>query len=97
MPRTHSMDKSLLEAALAGLEAQMARVEEQIGEVRNMLDGRSRRPASSTTRAAATVRKTARRPLSAAALERISAAQKKRWANYRKNERKTAPKKTGRK
>ena len=86
------MDKALLEAALAGLEAQKAKVDEQIGEVRNMLDGRPDRPASSTKRAAPAAQKPPRPPLSAAALKRISAAQKKRWAEYRRNGPKPAAK-----
>jgi hypothetical protein len=79
---------ALLEAALAGLEHQKARVEAQIEDVRGMLGGRrQQQPATKrTARKAAQpeTQKRTRQPLSAAARKRIAAAQKKRWAAYRK-------------
>ena len=81
-------DNSILEAALEGLEAQKARLEEQIREVRQLLGGRRPgRPAATSVPAvkkAAASRK--KRALSPAARKRIAAAQKKRWAEYRKQQ-----------
>ncbi len=82
------MNNALLEAALQGLEAQKSKLEDQIKEVRQMLGVRGPRKTAS---AAAPVTGTAptkrtRRPLSAAARKRIAAAQKRRWAEYRKGE-----------
>ena len=73
-------DAALLAAALEGLEAQKQRLEEQIGQVRALLGKRARPAAVSTGGAVASKKK----PLSAAARRRISVAQKKRWAEYRK-------------
>ena len=83
MPRTASTvrNHSLLTAALEGLELQRQRVEEQIQEVRSLLGrapGRRGRPP-------ATAGKRGRGRLSAAARKRIAAAQKRRWAEYRKS------------
>ncbi len=90
MARTTSpiADPSLLEAALEGLEAQKRRIEDQIQQVRQLLGGRRPgRPAavaaSADSGSAGAPRK---RQLSAAARKRIAAAQKKRWAEYRKQE-----------
>jgi hypothetical protein len=79
MPRNSKLvsDASLLEAALEGLEIQRQRIEEQMREVRSLL-GKRRKPANQE---AAPLRK---RQLSSAARKRIAAAQKKRWAEYRK-------------
>jgi hypothetical protein len=76
-------DPILLSAALEGLEAQKRRIEEQISQVQAMLGVRRRgRPAGETQQAA---RETGgRRQLSPAARKRIAAAQKRRWAEYRK-------------
>lgn len=90
MPRTgNSMqDPSLLMAALEGLQLQKQRIEEQIQEVRSLLGkkapGKPGRPASSTKGPiASTIGKRGR--LSPAARKRIAAAQKRRWAEYRKS------------
>jgi len=92
MPRTvNSMQNySLLTAALEGLELQKQRIDEQIREVRTLLGknpGRRGRPPGSknggaTTRTAGA---TKRARLSPAARKRIAAAQKRRWAEYRKS------------
>ena len=80
MPRTNSIrDHALLAAALEGLELQKKRIDEQIQEVRSLLGkGRRGRPPGSTNQ---------RGPgrLSTAARRRIAAAQKRRWAEYRKS------------
>lgn len=85
MPRTTKpvQDAAFLNAALEGLELQRQRIEEQIRQVRAMLGrgpGRGRRAAAEAP-AAAPARK---RELSEAARKRIAAAQKRRWAEYRK-------------
>ena len=92
-------DDNLLSAALEGLEAQKARIEEQIKQVRSMLGqrGPGRRPAAPAAAAPAEERPAAaagggRRQLSPAARKRIAAAQKRRWAEYRKKTAKTGGK-----
>ncbi len=83
MPRTAKgiKDISLLAAALEGLELQKRRLDEQIAEVRMLLGkapGKRGRPAGSGSK---------RGPgrMSDAARKRIAAAQKRRWAEYRKS------------
>jgi hypothetical protein len=92
MPRTaNSMpDYSLLTAALEGLELQKQRIDEQIREVRLLLGKtstrRGRPPGSKNGGAAAHAAPTTKRSrLSPAARKRIAAAQKRRWAEYRKS------------
>jgi hypothetical protein len=81
-------NETLLRAALEGLELQRERIEQQITEVRRLLEGdsgrkRVRRPGK--TAAAEKKEPTGRkRTLSASARKRIAAAQKRRWAEYRK-------------
>jgi hypothetical protein len=87
MPRGKSVaDQELLSAALQGLEAQKKRIEEQISQVQAMLGHRRGRPAGSANTAAAPEPAARRRQLSPAARKRIAAAQKRRWAEYRKRE-----------
>lgn len=84
MSRTGSQtvtDPALLEAALEGLLLQRQRLEEQISHVRTMLGGRRTASRRSSAGVALPARK---RQLSDAARRRIAAAQKKRWAEYRK-------------
>lgn len=88
MPRTGNSirNQSLLTAALEGLELQRQRIDEQIQEVRSLLGktpGRRGRPPSSTNNTPAVKRAAGR--LSASARKRIAAAQKRRWAEYRKS------------
>jgi len=83
MPRVRAsaVDHSLLNAALEGLELQKQRIEEQIRDVRARLGkGTTRRGRSSA--GSATTR--SGRTLSEGARKRIAAAQKRRWAEYRK-------------
>jgi len=80
MPR-QKVDNNLLLAALAGLELQRQKVEDQIQQVKSML-GIRRGPGPA--RKAAAAKPARKRQLSAAARRRISAAQKKRWAEYRR-------------
>lgn len=72
-------DPTLLEAALEGLELQRKRIDEQIRQVRSMLTKRKGVPAPEGVNLAR-----AKRDLSAAGRKRIAAAQRKRWAEYRK-------------
>jgi hypothetical protein len=84
MPRFgKNVDESLLTAALEGLEIQKRRIEEQIQEVRSLLgkgSGRRGRPSAPHPNGGSR-----RRQLSEAARKRIGAAQKRRWAEYRKS------------
>lgn len=95
MPRTSTAtpSKELLEAAVQGLELQRQRLDEQIEQVRNLLGkrpaGRPAKNASAKQTASAADsngRGTKKRTLSAEARKRIAAAQKKRWANFRKSQ-----------
>lgn len=83
MPRSRKriQNTTLLSAALEGLQLQKNRIEQQIREVQALL-GRRSGPAAAEASPAKTRRK--RRPLSQAARKRISIAQKKRWADFRK-------------
>ena len=83
-----ALNKEVLEAALHGLELQKEKLDQQIAEVRSLLGagtGRRGRPrAESSASASAAPAKKKRRTLSAEARKRIAAAQKKRWASFRK-------------
>ena len=87
MPRTSNSvtNPALLEAALEGLKLQRERLDEQIMEVERMLRGRGgTRQARAEQPGPAAKSAGQRRQLSPAARKRIAAAQKKRWAEYRK-------------
>jgi hypothetical protein len=79
----------ILTAALQGLELQRDKLDEQIALVRALLGRKAGRPAKV---AASHVLSLPARPpstkrvLSAEARKRIAAAQKKRWAAFRKNQ-----------
>jgi hypothetical protein len=77
----------ILEAALQGLEAQKHKLEEQISQVRSMLGGRLVKSAKAPVWNGSSVSSGTgkKRILSPEARQRIAAAQKKRWAAYRKN------------
>ena len=79
------LDNKILAAALEGLQAQRAKLDQQIAQVRRMMPGKAT-PASATyddweSPVAAPARKK-RRKLSAASRKAMAAAQKKRWAAY---------------
>jgi hypothetical protein len=83
--------REILEAALHGLEGQRQKLDEQIAQVRSLLGRRVGRPPKSNGSEAATAASGAaapkkRRGLSAEARKRIAAAQKKRWAAFRKTQ-----------
>jgi hypothetical protein len=75
MPRVGKYigNQELLVAALEGLQLQKQRIEDQIREVRTLLGLGKATKNSGAAR------------LSAAARKRIAAAQKRRWAEYRKS------------
>jgi len=82
-PSSAMDERALLEAALTGLELQRQKIEAQIETVRGRLGigakRRGRPPAVKSQKQTRT-----RRPLSEAARKRIAAAQKRRWAEFRK-------------
>jgi hypothetical protein len=80
--------REILEAALHGLEAQKLKLDDQIAQVRSLLGRRAGRPPKSLSGSMSLLaggpavhRK---RTLSDEARKRIAAAQKKRWAAFRK-------------
>jgi len=78
-PKKTIQNNELLEAALTGLQLKRQQLDEQIREVRALLGGAAGRRVS----AAAAPKNGSR--LSPAARKRIAAAQKRRWAEYRKS------------
>ena len=79
-------DPALLQAALDGLEAQKARIEQQIANVRQLSANAGREPVRKTGVESGAAPERTARELSPAARKRIAAAQKKRWADYRKKQ-----------
>jgi len=77
-------DHGLLEAALEGLELQRQRLEEQIRQVRARLGQGGGRGKAAGKQAAPAKAGRPRRKLSEQARKRIAAAQKKRWAAFRR-------------
>ena len=80
----------ILEAALEGYEAQRHKLDEKIAHVRSLLGGRASKVAKAPAWGGETASTTGggapkKRILSPEARQRIAAAQKKRWAAYRKN------------
>ncbi len=75
----NTLNRTILEAALVGLEAQKERTEAQIAQVRAMLPSR---PGEAATSPEAPPRK--RRKMSAAGRKAIAEAQGKRWAEAKK-------------
>jgi hypothetical protein len=71
-----------LSAALEGLELQQQRIEEQIRYVKSLLE--RKRPEAPPAGKKTGRKRRPRRELSEAARVRISTAQRKRWAAYRK-------------
>lgn len=86
MPKANSVltETELLEAAIEGLEAQRARIDEQIREARSRLAGIGKLKSAPRTTKKKRGRRAKKRKLSPEARERISMAQKKRWAKFRK-------------
>lgn len=92
MPRPRTVSPDILEAALAGLEAQKQKIDNQIAEVHRMLPGRRSggllktvaKPVAPIVGSAIGTRSRKKRVLSPEARKRIADAQKKRWAAVRK-------------
>lgn len=84
-PRKDSQNNVLLQAALEGLEVQRQRIDLQITQVRSMLGLNGARRGRPPGRHSAASSTSGKRRLSEEARERIAAAQKRRWAEYRKN------------
>jgi hypothetical protein len=89
MAKSSAPSREILAAALQGLESQREKLDEQISQVRAMMGGRVGRPAKTHSAqvsqpASGTSRK--KRVLSPEARKRIAAAQKKRWAAFRKTQ-----------
>jgi len=80
-PKKTIQNNELLEAALAGLQLKRQQLDEQIREVRALLGGATGRRGHT----AAAAPKNGSSRLSPAARKRIAAAQKRRWAEYRKS------------
>jgi len=76
------LDRNTLEAALVGLEAQRDKLEQQIAQVRRAIGGGIKRVAKPVAPIAGRKKRT----MSPEAKKRIAAAQKKRWANFRKQQ-----------
>lgn len=81
-PTSTLQDPALLAAALEGLELQRKRIDDQIATVRAMLGGKKAAASAPPAAAVAPIRR--KRVLSEEARQRIAAAQKKRWASFRK-------------
>jgi hypothetical protein len=73
------IDRTILEAALIGIEAQKKQLDERAAQIRQMLDGNQ----TEATTASSETAPRKRRKLSAAARKRIAEAQKARWAKVR--------------
>jgi hypothetical protein len=90
MPRTSAPpNKEILEAALQGLEIQKEKLDEQIAQVRSLIGRRVGRPPKgndSGSQSPARQHGRKKRVLSPEARKRIAAAQKKRWAAFRKTQ-----------
>ena len=76
------MDQTILEAALVGYQHQIEEIEAKMSEIRRQLGN----PDAEAEPTAETEPKAKRRSMTAAARRRISAAQKKRWADFHKTQ-----------
>ena len=80
MPRRKRLDRSILQAALEGLELERQRLDQRIAQVKGLLGPKKRA-------AVAQAPAKPRRKMSLAGRKRIAAAQRKRWAEYKKKAR----------
>ena len=74
-----NLTHEIINAAIEGFESQKTRIDQQIAELRTMLDGGSKSTAAATPEAPIRVR----RKFSAAARRRMKEAQQRRWAKIR--------------
>jgi hypothetical protein len=79
MPRTSTVDRSLLEAALIGFGHRLREITLKIGELKQRLGGHATPDGSAPRR-----RRRKRKPMSATARKRLALAAKKRWAAAKK-------------
>jgi hypothetical protein len=94
MPKTGSggpvLDRSILEAALEGLEAKRRQLDEQIAEVQSRLNpprrGRPRASAAGAEEASSASKAPKKRHMSAEGRRRIAEAARKRWAEFHKKQ-----------
>jgi len=70
-------DRSILEMAIAGYEVERQKIEEKIAEIKAHLGGTSHVVSDGAK---------PKRKISAAARKRIASAQRKRWRDFRANE-----------
>ena len=79
------LDQSLLIAALEGFEAQLARLEGQIAQVKNLSSGKKVKAAAPVVEVVANVKGTRRkrREVSEEGRLRMAEAQKRRWEKAR--------------
>jgi hypothetical protein len=80
---TQELTAEIITAAIEGFEVQKRRIDSQIAELRQLLNGDRTEPAAAPTSAP-------RKKMSAAARHRIAAAQKARWAKARGEEQSAA-------
>lgn len=84
MPRPPALDRSLLTAALEGLELQKARIEAHIASIRSQLGRRGPgRPPAATSEPAPKRGRRKKRKLSPEGRAAIAAAARKRWAKVK--------------
>src|ERR1039457_5982396 len=83
---THELTPEIITAAIVGFEQQKLRIDAQIAELRQMLGG-----GPTATAATTAVPKGKRRKMSAAARKRIGDAQRKRWAESKKESAPSSP------
>src|SRR5690242_9226694 len=92
MARPRPINPDILNAALSGLEAQRQKIDDHIAEIHRMLPARRvggllktvAKPVAPIAGSAIGRSARKKRVLSAEARKRIAAAQKKRWAAFRK-------------
>lgn len=86
-----TINRNLLEAALVGYQSLVKDIDAKMTAIRQELREGERPTAPVTTTARRPItRETGKHWLSKAARRRIGAAQRKRWADYRRNKRKAA-------
>lgn len=86
MPRGKArQDTDMLAMALIGYEQQKVKIDEKIREIKGLLGGVRKSPAPEAQAPAAHATTKRKRVLSAEARKRIATAQKRRWAEHRKN------------
>ena len=87
MPRNLNIDSSILEAALIGYQHQRDEIDVKMAEIRRRIGGQAPQASAS----AGPVKAPRKRVLNAAARKRMGAAQRKRWAEFKKAKEAPAP------